>query len=315
LLAQSLLGLHQHADALTSAERALTLTPDREWCHRLRSIALRKLGQPREAVAAAQQAVVLGPLVAPAHQTLSHAYREAKQGRPAWDAAMHAVRIAPNSPESHEAAGLAALQLGWTEQAEHAFRTQLGIDPTSTYARNNLGVTLERAGRRDEAMELYREAAKLEPREPMFRRNVGRLAYKRSTYRIVILGLAMVAFVFAGVFGILVAIAGMGSFYAIQSARVRRIAAGRSRGDLGVESAKLEAMRRAFVGHLSPFGRWIAGALVIALLVLLIALVWGAITSGQFFPASQDSGLVFFPAVAGAVVGLALVRIVRGIRR
>src|SRR5262245_35054401 len=63
LMVQCLLELEQWREAWRIAERAVAVTPESDWAHRLHSIALRNCARRHDAVAAAKEAVRLQPML------------------------------------------------------------------------------------------------------------------------------------------------------------------------------------------------------------------------------------------------------------
>jgi tetratricopeptide (TPR) repeat protein len=171
LLAQCRLGLDDPAGALEAASGAVSVSPEGEWGHRLRSIALLRLNRKKEALAAARQAVTLAPRQSSAYLVLTDAELANRHLDEARRAAETARELAPDSAGGHNAVGLVALRLRRFRNAEESFRTALGRDPEHAQAMNNLGVALLRQGRKPQAIHYFAEASRLDPRFTAPRRN------------------------------------------------------------------------------------------------------------------------------------------------
>ena len=169
LLAVSQLNLpDKDHEALASAGRALALSPDSDWPHRLSSIALGRLRRHDEAIAEARQAVRLDPHDWTNYTCLSRSLRTRhaqatalalnlarhypSQGsaylnsllppptdlEEARDAATTALELAPLEPETHIALGLVEAADGNRKAAQAAYLEALELDPENVSAHNAL---------------------------------------------------------------------------------------------------------------------------------------------------------------------------------
>src|SRR3954447_7656496 len=142
LLAQCQLGLDDPQAALDAASGAVVANPEYEWAHRLRALALIRLGRAREGVEAARIAVGLAPRSHFGYVVLIEAELATRDLVAAQRSAAMALEIAPNRSDTHNAAGNVALRTLRPHEAEERFRTALSIDPENARAMNNLGVAL-----------------------------------------------------------------------------------------------------------------------------------------------------------------------------
>ena len=172
LLAQAYLGMRQPAAALRSAEDAARRAPEVEWPHRLRSIALRRLGRNREAVDAAMQSARLAPQEPYARHTLAEAFLATKHHDQAYAEAYASVGLDPMNADMHDLLGRCMIRKHMYREAEASFRYALQLDPNNAAAHNNLGVVLSGTGRRVEAVKEFNEAARLDPSFETARQNL-----------------------------------------------------------------------------------------------------------------------------------------------
>jgi tetratricopeptide (TPR) repeat protein/TM2 domain-containing membrane protein YozV len=144
MVAAARLAHDQPDPALDAARRAMSITPEADWSHRLASLALERLGRHDEAVAAAEDAVQLAPGSLAARLRLAAALRRTPGGwREAWAEAGLASRFAPDRPGPHLLLGDLCLLRGDHEQAIRSYRRALRRDgghAETTAARVNLGL-------------------------------------------------------------------------------------------------------------------------------------------------------------------------------
>ncbi len=136
--------LKDNEKALEFAEKAITVAPEEEWGHRLRSVALSEQGKKKEALKSAEEAVRLAPFEPYVLQVLVNAYLSSNKPRKAEEIALKMRENFPDSEASFFTLGNVYLQRGNNAGAEKCFREALRIDPNSADARNNLGVALLR---------------------------------------------------------------------------------------------------------------------------------------------------------------------------
>lgn len=170
------------ADAADSAARAITLTPDSEWPHRVRSTALSAMARTvraptsqrlgREAVVAAGEAVRLAPYQAVTHRCLAQVLLSVRDIRGASLAANRAAQMAPGEAESWVVVSTVCIAANDWFRAEAAATRALTIDPGNYAANNNLAVALEQRGRFGKAVGRFTAAARTDPRIPTARNNV-----------------------------------------------------------------------------------------------------------------------------------------------
>jgi tetratricopeptide (TPR) repeat protein len=138
-LARAQIGLGEYRAAVNSAAAAAALEPEREWPHRLMSIAYSRLRQHPEAIRQARESVRLAPQTWQDHLQLAQALHSAgDNGTGARSAAERARQLGPLEASTHLIVGNVAATAGRREEAEAAFRTALEIDPTNSAAHNEL---------------------------------------------------------------------------------------------------------------------------------------------------------------------------------
>ncbi len=159
---------------LGTAEQAIGAAPDHEWPHRLRSIALGKLGRVTEAVQAGRRAVDLAPGTWQTHVILVDALLaqgSVESLRTAYRAARHARQLAPDEPEVHNAYGRLYQAISDPVAARRCYGEALRLDPQNSTARNNLAVVELRQGRATLAGERLRDVLAERPTEALYQRN------------------------------------------------------------------------------------------------------------------------------------------------
>jgi tetratricopeptide (TPR) repeat protein len=159
---------------LSTAEQAVAAAPDHEWPHRLRSIALGKLGRVGEAVAAGRRAVDLAPGTWQTHVILVDALLaegSVPALRTAYRAARQARELAPEEPEVHNACGRLYQAISDPVAARRCYGEALRLDPQNSTARNNLAVVELRQGRATLAGERLRDVLAERPTEALYQRN------------------------------------------------------------------------------------------------------------------------------------------------
>jgi tetratricopeptide (TPR) repeat protein len=191
MFAQCQLGLDDAAGALDAANGAAAADPTFEWAHRLRAVALLRLGHKREALDAALGAVRLAPDRPNGYLVLTDAELANRHLGRAQRAAERARDLAPESWEGHNAVGRVALRRRDAKRASEHFRLALQRNPESAVAMNNLGVALRAMGRRRESVYYFGEASKLDPHFSLPRRNAVKAA-KAGTSVLVVAAIVVV---------------------------------------------------------------------------------------------------------------------------
>jgi tetratricopeptide (TPR) repeat protein len=139
LFAQTQLAAGYPKAALDAAEHAASREPENEWAHRLRSIALERLGYRNEAFAAANEAVAAAPHAWQTHMRLAEACLVGRWNSDvALSAAKRAVELAPNEPNAHFVLGRAFEMCGEGAEAELCYRRALEIDSQHAAAHHEL---------------------------------------------------------------------------------------------------------------------------------------------------------------------------------
>ena len=129
------------AAALTSAQRAVGLEPERVWLHRVVAIVAHEAGELRLAATAAERAVMLDPHDPQNHRILAdQLIRIAGRRDDALRAANEACRLAPDDPRSLVALGNARLGMSDYERAAEHYRAALASDPGNPVALHNLAL-------------------------------------------------------------------------------------------------------------------------------------------------------------------------------
>jgi Flp pilus assembly protein TadD len=166
------LQLNEPTRGLHAAEYALTLNPDSEWAHRVRSKALARLGRRRESIEAAQASVQASPGSSYGYACLAEAYSENNQTALARQAIEEAIRLAPLEAAHHFMDGLLSQRTGRFDAAEASYRRVLELAPDHASARNNLGVVALRQGRSVEATGHFLGSAQSDPTSRLAARNI-----------------------------------------------------------------------------------------------------------------------------------------------
>ena len=232
LLARCYEATERYGLMLESADRAVAASPDAEWPHRLRSIALRKLGRVPESVAAARRSVQLGPHLWQPHVNLVEALI-GDGSVPALQDAYRSVRqartLAPEEPEVHIAAGRFYHAISDPATAKRCYQRTLALDPSNGTARNNLAVVELRQGRPTRAGARLQDVLAERPTEPLYQRNAKATAVS-WTHRLLELGtVAWIVELLVGVSTPLwtvrlgVAVALVGGYLALAGTQYRRL--------------------------------------------------------------------------------------------
>lgn len=158
------LHLEEYKNALEYAEKAIALSPEDEWGHRVRSITLGNLDRKNEALEEALEAVRLAPELPEAHNTLVRARLRCNDVKGAQEAAKGLIVLAPADTETWLLAGVVEIAADNKYTAEKYLKKALEIDPLSAQARNALGMLAMRAdGKSKEAIEHIEAAVRLDP--------------------------------------------------------------------------------------------------------------------------------------------------------
>jgi tetratricopeptide (TPR) repeat protein len=162
----------EYSSALQSANRAVQLTPDDEWPHRLCALGLLNLGKAREALRAAKAAECLDPNNSSVLHVLARCYLANRKRSQARSTAERLLHVAPSWSQAHELLGLVALHERRWKDAEASCRKALELEPELWTAHNNLGLALQGQNRREEAVEALHAAARLNPGADLARSNL-----------------------------------------------------------------------------------------------------------------------------------------------
>ena len=189
-IAYAELALKHNAEALRAADAAIAAAPEKEWGHRLRSIALGRMNRLAEALASAQTARSVYPEEPITLYQLFCILRRCKRNAEAEEVLRDLLRIAPDSWYAHYASGSAALSRKDPAAAEQHFREALRIDPLSSETHNDLGVALLRQGKRKESVDAFWNAAKADPNSQHARDNIRVATVRKATLGTIALFLA-----------------------------------------------------------------------------------------------------------------------------
>jgi Flp pilus assembly protein TadD len=166
------LQIGEFEQALADADRAVQSEPMNEWGHRLRSVALLRLGKKSDALEAAEEAVRLAPHLPETFYDLADAQIANQRLREARETALRAREVAPESSESHEILSRVEMaHKSWGEAEKH-LRKALSLNPTSYWALNSLGICLLEQDQEREALEMFRQAARANPAGKAARNNL-----------------------------------------------------------------------------------------------------------------------------------------------
>lgn len=135
LLAQARLNTGDRGGALEAAGRAVRLEPDREWPHRIASVALEGQGRATEALAAAQTCVRLSPNAWQAHLQLADTAATLGQRAVVRQAVERALALGPDEAEVHV---LAARHARSRRTAREHHRRALALEPDHSVAQHEL---------------------------------------------------------------------------------------------------------------------------------------------------------------------------------
>ncbi|GAA0615547.1 hypothetical protein GCM10010174_36690 [Kutzneria viridogrisea] len=124
--------------ALDAVRRALRLTGDRAWAHRLASRALSRMGRHEEAVSAARHALREAPSDGRCQLALAEALGSADRWDEALSAARRAVELDPAQIRCYLVLGDAATRLRQWTTAERAYRAALRHKPGDARIRAQL---------------------------------------------------------------------------------------------------------------------------------------------------------------------------------
>ncbi len=156
--------LEQYEEAREQAEKAISISPDYEWGHRLRSIILLQLNKNKESLASALTAAKITPDEPNVLQTLAYAQIACEKYDEAKTTAKKLLEIEPDTEDTHLTAGSVYLSAQEYYLAEKHFQEALRINPTSYNARNNLGVmNLQQKIGDEYVIDDFTEAVKLDP--------------------------------------------------------------------------------------------------------------------------------------------------------
>ncbi|GAA0634363.1 hypothetical protein GCM10010174_64880 [Kutzneria viridogrisea] len=155
---------NNHA-ALEAANSSAALTPDHEWPHRLRSVALAALGAGPDALAAAELAVSLAPHVSLTHANLATVLTTLGRPQDALAPANTAIGLAPNVADRHVQLARISLALKDLATARAAAQRAVQLEPDNAEAVRALAATDLSSGKLRSATELLLGAVRMDPRQ------------------------------------------------------------------------------------------------------------------------------------------------------
>ena len=164
--------------ALPHLTRVLTLRPDAD-AHNDLANALVMLDRHGEAIEHYEQALAKNPGFAPAHSNLGNALATIGRHEEAIAQLRKALAIAPDYPEALSNLGSTFLSLHRVEEAIPCFEHALALRPDMPQAHNGLGGALQTLGRLDESRQAIERAVALAPGNAAYYHALG--AVKRFT--------------------------------------------------------------------------------------------------------------------------------------
>ncbi|WP_375485424.1 tetratricopeptide repeat protein [uncultured Jatrophihabitans sp.] len=139
LLAQACLATDDPAGAISAARGAVRTEPDKEWAHRLLSLALVRCARVDEAVLASIEALRLAPNQWRGHMNRAVIDLTGRRVSPVTvEYAQRAVALAPHEAEPHAVLGRVLLDLNEAGPARRALLEALRLNPDNYSARNDL---------------------------------------------------------------------------------------------------------------------------------------------------------------------------------
>lgn len=163
LAAQAYLDMGAPWQADGAALRAIGLAPDREWGHRLLSIARRQRGDRATADAAAATA----RRIAPMNPAVLRVHMQAQLGvgkhAEAWETLTALTAIDPASAETVDSTRAFYRGVRQRDDEERYAREALAMHPDNPDFINNLGAALLAQGRRQEALRCFVSALQVDP--------------------------------------------------------------------------------------------------------------------------------------------------------
>ena len=162
-LANGLITLKRHAEALVHLDQAIKLLPAKPEAHTNRGIALAALGRHAEALEAQKRAIALRPNFLEALNNLGNAQRALKQYDEAIASYDKALALRANYPEALNNKGLALNALRRYEEAITFFDKAIAARPHYAEAFSNKGNAFKELQRFDEAVSCYTLAVALKP--------------------------------------------------------------------------------------------------------------------------------------------------------
>jgi Flp pilus assembly protein TadD len=160
---------------LRHAEAAAAVSPEHEWAHRQRSVALRHLYRVAESVEAARTAVRCAPRTWVTHQELAESllvFRTSDARREAFHAAQHARQLAPHEPSVHVTMGRVYEAIADGRRSREAKKAALALDPEHLIARHNLAISDLHRGHIASAGHQLGSVVADSPQDQLFQRNI-----------------------------------------------------------------------------------------------------------------------------------------------
>lgn len=171
--ARSFHDLKHDDEALTAAQRLVTLRPESARAWRILSMAQSGRGHHPDARTSARTARQLGPDQWLNHIAIVQADLAAKLvTAETRDASAHAVRLAPLSPDAHFIAGNVALADKKWAKAADSYRLTLSMHPEHTGALNNLALAQLRRGRAGTAVSGFAGLLATDPASRLAQKNL-----------------------------------------------------------------------------------------------------------------------------------------------
>jgi tetratricopeptide (TPR) repeat protein len=157
------LDLGRFADAVTSFDQAIALTPHCVEAHNYRGLALHQLQRTLEALASYDHALSLRPQSAELHNNRGNVLRHLQRLPEALASYERAIELQPSFAAAHNNRGLVLQALQQFREAGSSYERALALQPDFAEAHNNLGTAQCELGQPAEALASCSRALQLQP--------------------------------------------------------------------------------------------------------------------------------------------------------
>ncbi len=177
----------QRPEALASARRAVSLSPDASHVHYVLASVLHDQDQEQQAESAAREAIRLDPEDPDNFSMLAAILLDRRQWKDALSTAETGLALDAEDIACNNIRALALTKLGRRKEAGATIRQALARDPENAVTHANMGWTCLEDGETKPAMEHFREALRLDPDSEWARAGiVEALRARHFLYRIVL---------------------------------------------------------------------------------------------------------------------------------